>query len=77
MLEGSSRPMVHQVLPLVEQLFEHLEKFASDMALPLVIRAAATNGWDVLKCYYGLTDNCVILSAAVSKCSLPHSCGFG
>nr|VWO98345.1 PPM-type phosphatase domain-containing protein [Ganoderma boninense] len=56
----SNRALVHEVIPYMDALTEHLDKFSEDESLTPAVRMAAKRGRILLDKYYGLTDETII-----------------
>ena len=63
-MSQSSRPLLHEVLPLFNILEHMLQKKANDTSLKAPVRAAAAQGVAVLRKYYGKTDDSVLYRCA-------------
>lgn len=58
--------MLHDIIPAIDKLTAFLDKIASDITLPLGVRAAALNGVKILNKYYAKTDESIMYRAAMS-----------
>ena len=56
-MSKSSRALVHEVIPVIDILTQHLDKFSDDLVLHPSVRAAAARGRIVLNKYYSLTNS--------------------
>jgi hypothetical protein len=65
----SSCPRIHQVIPLMDGLFDTLDDYASDSTKLPAVRMAAIRGLAILKKYYGKTDESTIFRIAMSELS--------
>lgn len=59
--------MLHDVISVIDKLTAFLDKIASDVSLPLGVRAAALNGLKILNKYYSKTDESIMYRAAMSE----------
>lgn len=59
--------LVHEVIPYIDILTEHLDDFADDDTLVATVRAAAERGRVVLNKYYKKTDESIVYRIAMSK----------
>jgi hypothetical protein len=66
----SAIPQIHQVIPLMDGLFDALDDFASDSNKLPAVRMAAKRGVTVLQKYYGRSDESKMFRIAMSKCPL-------
>lgn len=57
--------MLHEVIPAIDKLTAFLDKIASNVSLPLGVRAAALNGLKILNKYYAKTDESIMYRAAM------------
>ncbi|PIL32862.1 hypothetical protein GSI_04980 [Ganoderma sinense ZZ0214-1] len=64
-ISSSDRALVHEVIPYMDALTEHLDKFSDDESLTPAVRMAAKRGRVVLNKYYGLTDETIIYRIAM------------
>ncbi|RPD70490.1 hypothetical protein L226DRAFT_426001, partial [Lentinus tigrinus ALCF2SS1-7] len=64
-ISSSSRALVHEVIPYIDLLTTHVDRFASDTSLEPCVRAAAQRGRIILDKYYGLTDETCIYRIAM------------
>ena len=63
-------PLIHEVIPMLENL-EHQLHFMRDCAdAPKVIRTAAVAGLIMVGKYYALTDDNEVYRIAMGKCHL-------
>ena len=60
------RPLVHAVIPLIDNLTAMLQTAAKNRNLDVTVRAGALAGIKVLNKYYAKTDNTVIYRLAMS-----------
>ena len=72
-ISTSNRALVHEVIPYMDALTEHLDKFSQDETLTPAVRMAAKRGRLLLDKYYGLTDETIIYRIAMSESSLSSS----
>ena len=66
-MEAMGRPLVHAVIPLIDNLTGKLEVAAKTTLHNIIIRAAAVAGTKVMNKYYAKTDDTVIYRLAMSK----------
>lgn len=59
--------LVHEVIPYIDILTEHLDDFADDDTLVATIRAAVERGRVVLNKYYKKTDESIVYRIVMSK----------
>ncbi|RPD53479.1 hypothetical protein L226DRAFT_466841, partial [Lentinus tigrinus ALCF2SS1-7] len=69
-ISSSSRALVHEVIPYMDLLTEHVDRFAADDSLAPSVRAAAKRGRVILDKYYQLTDETFIYRVAMGKSTL-------
>jgi len=67
MISSAEKPLIHQVIPLIDQLHSRLTNLRNDETMHASIRHAANNAIIVLDKYYSRTDECVIYRVAMSK----------
>ena len=65
--------LVHEVIPYMDILHEHLVRFQDDPVLTSVVRAASARGIEVINRYYSKTDQSVIYRIAMSTYSIHQS----
>ena len=65
-VSSSGRVLLHEVIPFMDTLTDHLDKYRNDEELPPVVRAAAYRGRKILDKYYTSTDNSIIYRIAMS-----------
>ena len=58
--------LVHEVIPYMDVLTEHLARFKEDSVLNSIIRAASERGIKVINRYYSKTDQSVVYRIAMS-----------
>ena len=58
--------LVHEVIPYMDVLTEHLARFKEDPVLNSIIRAASERGIKVINRYYSKTDQSVVYRIAMS-----------
>ena len=59
-MSQSGRPLLHQVLPLIDVLERMLLAKANDSSLHTSVRVAAMHGVSVLRKYYSKTDDSIL-----------------
>ena len=74
-MEAIGCPLVHAVLPLIDNLTAVLERASKNALLNITTRAAALSGIKVMNKYYSKTDDTIIYCIAMSKSSL-HVNGY-
>ena len=67
MISSAEKPLIHQVIPLIEQLHSRLMNLHNDKTMHASICHAANNTIIVLDKYYSQMDECVIYGVAMSK----------
>ena len=60
--------LVHNVIPSMDILTEHLDAFKDDANLKPIIRVAAARGLAIMNKYYSRTDESEIYRISMSKC---------
>ena len=58
--------LIHEVIPYMDILTEHLAKFKDNAALKPVIRVGAARGIEVINRYYSKTDYSMVYHVAMS-----------
>ena len=51
-MSSSTRPLIHEVIPYIDVLTQHVDDFQDDPSLMPAVRAAATRGRIMLNKYY-------------------------
>ena len=69
-MSQSSRPLLHDVIPLFDILEHMLEKKSNDISLKAPVHAAAAQGMAVLRKYYGKTDDSILYRCADRTCAI-------
>ncbi|OJT02096.1 hypothetical protein TRAPUB_7442 [Trametes pubescens] len=64
-ISSSTRALVHEVIPYIDILTEHLDDYTADLELAPSVRAAAQRGRAVLNKYYERTDESIIYRIAM------------
>ena len=64
-MSASTRPLVHQVIPYIDILTNHLDEVLSQDDLHPTIRAAAKRGMVVINRYYSRTDESIVYRIAM------------
>jgi hypothetical protein len=64
------RPLVHAVLPLIDNLTDKLQAASEDSNLSIAVRAGALAGIKVLNKYYSKTDDSVIYRVSMGELAL-------
>ncbi|KAH9851008.1 ribonuclease H-like domain-containing protein [Lenzites betulinus] len=65
-ISTSTRALVHEVIPYIDVLTEHLDNFANDEELEPSVRAAAKRGRTIMNKYYERTDETIVYRIAMS-----------
>lgn len=66
-ISKTAKPLLHQVIPLIDKLTGHLEAIVANATLLMPVRAAAARGRVVLNTYYSKTDDSVMYRLAIGK----------
>lgn len=74
-MSTNKHALVHEVIPYMDILTEHLAHFKDDHALTPVVRAGASRGIEVINRYYSKTDHSVVYRIAMSELSAVIACG--
>ena len=61
---------MHEVIPYMDLLTEHVDKFTRDESLAPCVRAAAKRGHKIIDKYYEASDETMIYRVAMSTCYL-------
>ena len=64
-METMGRPLVHAVIPLIDNLTTKLEQWSKDESLHIAVRAGTLAGVRVLNKYYSKTDDSIIYRLAM------------
>ncbi|THU78676.1 hypothetical protein K435DRAFT_587469, partial [Dendrothele bispora CBS 962.96] len=64
-MEGNKRPQVHQVIPLMDDIYKILETHRDNIFLDSRLRFAAQKGITLLNKYYAKTDDSLIYRSAM------------
>ena len=73
MVSLAERPLIHQVIPLINQLHSRLTDLRNDKTIHMSIRHAANNAIVILNKYYSRTDECVMYCVAMSQSFIINS----
>ena len=73
-MSKSGRPLLHEVIQMMDLLEGMLKDKAEDPTLDPVVRTAAAQGCDIINKYYGKTDESIMYRAAVGKYRLHSRC---
>jgi hypothetical protein len=73
-MEGMGRPLVHAVIPMIDNLHAHLKTVSKDIANHITVRAGALAGIKVLNKYYSKTDENIVHRIAMCECASVHLC---
>ena len=63
--------LVHNVIPAMDILTEHLDAFKDNTELKAIVRVAAARGLEIMNKYYSRTDESTIYRIAMGMC-FPH-----
>ena len=75
-MEGMGRPLVHMVIPLIDNLTATLDRAVDNEAFHISVRAGALAGLGVLNKYYSKTDDSIIYRLAMRAwLHIPHTVG--
>ena len=75
-MERMGRPLVHAVIPLIDNLTNMLKAAAANEDLDITIRAGALAGKKILDKYYSKTDQSIIFRIAMGKYASYPSISF-
>jgi hypothetical protein len=64
-MSAQGRPLVHQVIPMIDKLTDKLGKAIDSDKIHITVRAGAIAGLAVLNKYYGKTDKSIIYRLAI------------
>ncbi|THU90332.1 hypothetical protein K435DRAFT_623170, partial [Dendrothele bispora CBS 962.96] len=64
-MEGNKHPQVHQVIPLMDEIYKILETHRDNIFLDSRLRFAAQKGITLLNKYYAKTDDSLIYRSAM------------
>lgn len=76
MVSAAEKPLIHQVIPLIDQLHSRLTDLRNNETVHMSICHAANNAIIVLNKYYSRTDDCVMYRVAMSKSFIINSNAF-
>lgn len=65
-ISTSTRALVHEVIPYIDILTEHLDDYTDNKDLAPCVRAATQRGRVVLNKYYERTDESIVYRIAMS-----------
>ncbi|KAI0702179.1 hypothetical protein C8Q76DRAFT_633302, partial [Earliella scabrosa] len=60
-MSSNTKALVHEVIPYIDLLTEHLDRIWADDILHPIVHAAAEQGHHILDKYYSKTDQSIIL----------------
>ena len=66
-MSQSGKPLLHEVIQMMDLLEAMLKEKAEDPALPPIVRAGASLGCEILNKYYSKTDESIMYRGAVGK----------
>ena len=69
-MSTNKHALVHEVIPYMDILTEHLARFKDDRVLHPVVRAASERGIEVINRYYSKTDQSVVYRIAMGMSSI-------
>jgi ribosomal protein S15P/S13E len=64
-METMGRPLVHAVIPMIDNLHRHLEETQQDATTHIAVRAGAVAGIKALNKYYSKTDDTIVYRTAM------------
>ena len=64
-MERMGQPLVHSVIPLIDNLTNKLVMAAEDHSLHVAVRAGAVAGFKVLNKYYSRSDDSIVYRLAI------------
>jgi hypothetical protein len=64
-METMGRPLVHAVIPMIDNLHRHLEQASQDPNVHIAVRAGAFAGIKALNKYYSKTDDTIVYRTAM------------
>ena len=67
MVSSVEKPLIHQIIPLIDQLHTRLTDLRNDNMVHMSICHAANNAIVVLNKYYSRMDECIMYCVAMSK----------
>ena len=67
-MSQSGKPLLHEVIQMIDLLEAMLKEKSEDPTLPQVVRVAASLGCDILNKYYSKTDESIMYRGAVGEC---------
>ena len=68
-MSSNKHALIQDMIPYIDILTEHIEKFKADPTVSRMVRAAAAHGCIILDLYYSHTDNVAIYCIAMSTSS--------
>ncbi|THU79621.1 hypothetical protein K435DRAFT_666757, partial [Dendrothele bispora CBS 962.96] len=72
-MSDSQQPLIHEVIPLMDQIYLQLEDLEDDLHLLPTVRMGIKAGLKILDKYYARTDDSLMYRAAMSKSSFSFS----
>ena len=67
-MSNNRHALVHEVIPYIDVLTDHMDKFVANEELKPIIWAAAARGRKMLDRYYSKTDESKVYRIAMSTC---------
>lgn len=64
-MERMGHPLVHAVIPLIDNLTNKLTTAAESSNLHIAVRAGAVAGYKILNKYYSRTDDSIVYRLAI------------
>jgi hypothetical protein len=65
-MSQSQVPLLHEVIPLIDIITHHIDKFIDNTENFPAVRSAARQGRAMIDKYYGLTDESIVYRVAMS-----------
>ena len=72
-ISRSNHPLLHEVIPLIDMLYDRLKIARDNSEHHAVVRAAAARGIVMLNKYYSATDESIMYRAAMSTSTAPYT----
>ncbi|THU99617.1 hypothetical protein K435DRAFT_620982, partial [Dendrothele bispora CBS 962.96] len=64
-MEGNTRPLIHEVIPLIDRINMHLEAVVDNISQDDLLRISAKRGLMILDKYYAKTDDSLVYRSAM------------
>lgn len=74
-MSASARPLIADVIPLIDLLHDRLDELVNNTDKPMIIRASAAKASAIIEKYYSKTDDSKMYCLCMSK-PFVHSCEF-